>query len=402
MLSKQKLDRLMFTLGVIVIYRFATFVSVPGIDMNVLNSFYANNQNILGIFNSITGGAVSRCSIMALSLTPYIQSSIIMQLLVSIVPELKAFKKDSYQRRKIAQYSRLLTVLIAIGQSVAVCIGLENIPGLVINPGLMFKITTVVSIVSASLLIMWLSERISERGIGNGSNIIIFTGIVSNTVGDVVSYFASAQYNWMTVLAIGSIVFCFMIAIVFFELIRYIVSVFFKRSVHIFGDDSDQKYDSLPIKINPAGILPAMFADNGMIIPNVIIAILQSKFNFNFSFGIEYFTIFAKACLIAFFSVFCLSIVMSPEDVAENMKSRGAYINGVAEGTQTANYLEILLNQISTIGCFYLVFVTIFPDILSLIFKGFRMISGTSLLIAVMTATDIYDRISPEPKELSE
>jgi preprotein translocase subunit SecY len=401
MLSKQKVDRLVFTLGVISIYRFATFVAVPGIDSAVLDAFYSNNEKILGFFNSLSGGAISRFSIMALGLAPYISSSIIMQLLVSIIPELKAFKKDSYQRRKITQYSRLLTVVLALGQSIGICLGIENIPGLVLNPGMLFRITTVASITSSSLLTMWLSERISERGIGNGSSMIIFTGIISNATSSLALYIVGGKLTLNSVLFTSSLIILFSLFIAFCELIRYVIPIFFKRSVEVFSDDSDQKYDSLPIKINPAGILPTMFADNAMVVPNVLIKVLESNFGLNLSIVSNYLPIIAKAFLIAFFSTFCLSLVMNPEDVAENMKSRGAYINGISEGAQTSRYLENLLNKISIIGCAYLVSVSIFPDLIALFGWGIG-ISGTSLLMSITIGMEIYDRLAPEPKEISE
>ena len=400
LISRNKLERLIFTLGIIVIYRLATFIVVPGLDHSVISSFYEYNQGILGILNNMSGGAISRMSIMSLNLMPYVSASIMMQLLTAIVPELKAFKKDSYQRKKINQYARLITVAIAFVQSVAICFGLEAISGLVINPGIVFRVTTVISIVTSSLLIMWLSEKISEGGIGNGSSMIIFCGIVANGFPSAISFIYSNFFN--SKLLVSTLFFVlFALFIVFCEGIRYNLPIFFKRNCIVFRESQGQSSaDSLPIKLNPSGILPSMFADNMMIIFSILVRIVEYFFSITAS-G-KYFDLMQllfKSILICFFVFFCLTLSMNPEDVSEDLRSRNAYLFGIFEGNRTTRYLEDLLNRIATAGCVYLLFIVTTPELLR-IFFGISGISGTSLLICFGIAAEILNRLAPEPKEI--
>ena len=402
----QKVDRILFTLGIVVLYRFTTYITIPGLDLSVVSKFYADNSSILGIFNSMSGGAVSRMSIMALNLIPYVSASIIMQLLTAVIPEWKELKRDSYQRKKISRYSRMLALAISFVQSLGMAIGLENVKGLVISPGITFKFVTVVSVMSASLLIMWVSERITEKGIGNGSSIIIFTGILSNSIPGAIQFTqtymkSSAAIFWTIITCLGA----FIGVIVFCELLRYMIKVFFKRSALVSYNSAELASNVVPIKINPAGILPAMFADSMMVIPSLILRVLESRFGLTLGSYGPYLNLLIRSGMIMFFCLFCISIVMNPEDVSENLRSRRAYIDGIPEGKATASYFEDLLNKISVLGCLYTLFVTIGPDLLSLLLLAPGagiFITGTSLLILIGTALEIYERIAPEPKLLRE
>ena len=398
---KHKFERLFFTISIIVLYRFTTFLSVPGLDLSILNKFYSDNSSILGIFNAFSGGSISRMSIMALNLMPYVSSSIIVQLLTALIPEWKELKKDSYQRKKINQYSRLIALVISFVQSLGIAIGLENVPSLVLNPGLLFKFTTVLSIMSGSLLIMWLAERITEYGIGNGSSIVIFTGIVCNSTPNIlmnIKRFISGELPYGPIVLAIALLFIF--GIIFCELIRYLIKIYFKTPAINQATELASNY--FPIKINPSGILPAMFADSMMIVPSIILRVLDSRFSIKLpEVASNYVLLLAKSFLILFFCIFCLSLVMNPQDVAESLQSRNAFIDGVPEGLRTALFFKRLLNQISIIGCVYMIMATVLPDLLSLAFFGSRdtiLISGTSLLIVIGVALEIYERMSVEPK----
>lgn len=384
-------------------YRFATYLTLPGLDLSIMSKFYADYSGILGIFNSLSGGSISRMSIMALNLMPYVTSSIVVQLLTAVIPEWKELKRDSYQRKKINRYSRLIALAISFVQSLGIAIGLENIPDLVLAPGLLFKFTTVLSIMSGSLFVMWLSERIGEWGIGNGSSIIIFTGIICSSTPNIVSNF---KQFFKGELAAGPIILAvsimFILAITFCELIRYFVKIYFKTPALATTHSVELASNEMPIKINPAGILTAMFADSMMIVPSIILKVMESQFKIVIPVLLSsYLLLFMKSLLILFFSVFCLSLVMNPEDVSETLQSRNAYIEGVPEGTRTALFFKKLLNKISIIGCGYMIFATILPDLISLIFFGSKntlLVSGTSLLIVIGVALEIYERMSVEPK----
>ena len=403
---KNKFDRGLYTLGIIAVYRLGSYIPIPGLDLSVISQFYNNNSSILGIFNNISGGSVARMSIMSLNLMPYVSASIIMQLLTAVIPEWRELKKDSFQRRKINRYSRVLALGISIVQATGILIGLENLPGLVLNHGPIFRITTILSIVSASLVVMWLSERISERGIGNGSSIIIFTGITCTAIPaglSLIRSFFVGQYPLNYFLLSLLLVIIFSAVIVFCESIRYLVPVFFKKSVlgssQKFAIDISSSY--VPVKINPAGVLPVMFADSMMVIPAIIMKLLGSWFGLKQGLLSSIIMLMLKSGLILFFCIFCLSFTMNPEDVSDNLRSRNACVPNIYEGTRTSSFFEGILNRISSIGCIYMCFVAATPELLTILIpslKG-RLISGTSLLILIGISLEIYGRMAPEPSK---
>jgi len=402
---KNKLDRGLYTLFILCIYRLGSYITIPGLDLSVVSQFYNNNSSILGIFNSISGGSVSRMSVMSLNLMPYVSASIVMQLLTSIIPEWRELKKDSFQRRKINRYSRILALGIAFVQAVGILVGLENIPGLIIQSGIIFKITTVISIVAASLMVMWLSERISERGIGNGSSIIIFTGIICSIMPEGIGLIRDyVTGNCSNILFWSGFAFIFTLTsiVIFCESVRYLIRIFFKQSIL----RSTQEFVNLsssyiPIKINPAGVLPVMFADSMMVIPAIIIRVLDNFIPLKQAVVTGLILLILKSLLILFFCIFCLSFTMNPDDIADNLRSRNACIPFVYEGERTSKFFEEILSRIAVIGCVYMLFISITPQIISTLLPitSRIMISGTSLLIMIGVSLDIYERMSPEPME---
>jgi len=385
------------------VYRLGSYIPVPGINIAVLSSFFERNVSVLNVFNNLSGGSVSRLSIMSLNLMPYISASIIMQLLTALIPEWRELKQDSFQRRKINRYSRVLALIIAVVQAIGIVVGLENVPNLVINSGIVFQITTVISIVSGSIIVMWLSEQISTFGIGSGSSVVIFTGIICSAIpmgiGKVASYakgeIAPVMF-WVSILLITA----FVALAVWFESITYKVRIFFKRSLLL----STQRFTDLstsyiPIKLNPAGVLPVMFADSMMVIPALGMRLLDSWFGIKGSMLASILMLLMRTGLILFFCIFCLSFTMNPTDIADNLTSRSACVPGVYEGVQTADFFEGLLNRIAIIGCVYMFFISVVPELIQTIVPGISLISGTSLLILISIALDIiYPRLAPDPK----
>ena len=400
---KHKLDRGLYTLGVLSVYRLGSYIPVPGINIATLSTFFTQNSSVLGIFNSISGGSVSRMSIMSLNLMPYVSANIIMQLLTAVIPEWRELKQDSFQRRKIQRYSRVLALIISIVQSIGIVIGLENVPDLVINPGIVFKITTVLSIVSGSITVMWLSEQISSLGIGSGSSVVIFTGIICSAIPagiEVVSRYVTGGLSptlfWPSVI----LVLAFTGLAIWFEGIIYKVRIFFKRSLIL----STQRFTDLstsyiPIKLNPAGVLPVMFADSMMVIPALGMRLLDSFLGIKGGTIATILLLLMRTGLILFFCVFCLSFTMNPTDISENLTSRSACVPGVYEGAQTANFFDALLNRVAVIGCVYMFLISVIPELLQALIAGFSLISGTSLLILTSISLDtLYPRLAPDPK----
>lgn len=403
---KNKFDRGLYTLGIIAVYRLASYIPIPGLDLAVISQFYNNNSSILGIFNNISGGSVARMSIMSLNLMPYVSASIIMQLLTAVIPEWRELKKDSFQRRKINRYSRVLALGISLVQATGILIGLENLPGLVLQHGLLFKITTILSIVSSSLVVMWLSERISERGIGNGSSIIIFTGITCTAVPAGIAFirnFLTGKCGLEIFLFSLALLLLFSGVIIFCESVRYLVPIFFKKSVlsssQRFSMDISSSY--VPVKINPAGVLPVMFADSMMVVPAIIMKLLGSWFNIQPGLLSDIIMLILKSILILFFCIFCLSFTMNPEDISDNLRSRNACVPYVYEGSRTSRFFEVILNRISAIGCIYMCFVAATPELLTILVPSLKggIISGTSLLILIGISLEIYSRMAPEPRK---
>jgi preprotein translocase subunit SecY len=328
-----------------------------------------------------------------------------MQLLTAVIPEWRELKKDTFQRKKINRYSRVLALGIALIQAIGILVGLERVPGLVLKQDIIFRFTTVISIVTASLMVMWLAERISERGIGNGSSVIIFTGIVCSSIPSAIALlidYLTGSCESKIFYAGATFTLIFTSLIVFCEATRYSVQILFKKSVLSSSQNLSVDISSsyIPIKINPSGVLSVMFADSMMIIPALIIRILDSFFRIKQDLVISLILLLLKAALIVFFSIFCLSFTMNPEDISDNLRSRNAFVPSVNEGKRTAEFFEQVLNRIAVIGCVYMVFVAITPELLAVLFPELRRItlSGTSLLILIGVALEIYSRMAPEPK----
>ena len=395
-------NRIFFTLFILSVYRFGTFVPIPGIDPEQLqNMMQSNQKGLLGMFNVFAGGAVSRMAIFALGIMPYISSSIIVQLLTGVSDYFKNLKSQGeIGRQKITQITRYGTVLLATVQGYGLSVGLESSANLVINPGMFFKITTVTTIVAGTIFLMWLGEQITQRGIGNGISLIIFSGIVAEIPRALVTTFelgrtgaiSTAMIIFIFILLIATIMF-----IVFMErALRKILINYPKRQMgnKVYGGDSSH----LPLKINSAGVIPAIFASALLLLP-VTFSNFNVSQNETFQTIVSFFSqgqplyMILYASGIIFFTFFYTSITFNPAETAENLRKYGGFIPGIRPGESTALYIDNILTKLTTIGALYLTFVCLMPEFLIANYPIPFYLGGTSILIVVVVAIDTVTQI---------
>ena len=395
-------NRIIFTIFILSVYRLGTYIPLPGIDAQALQSLMESNQRgLLGMFNIFSGGAVSRMAIFALGIMPYISSSIIIQLLTGVSETFKNLKNQGeIGRKKITQYTRYGTVLLATVQGYGVSVGLENSGTVVADPGFYFKLTTVISLVAGTIFLMWLGEQITQRGIGNGISLIIFSGIVAEIPRALASTFELGRTGALsasTILLIFALVVFTVVFIVFIErAIRKILINYPRRQMgtKIYGGESSH----LPLKINTAGVIPAIFASALLLLP-------MTFTNFGFSDSetfIDFSSLFSQgkplymllyASGIIFFSFFYTSIVFNPKETAENLRKHGGYVPGVRPGERTAYFIEDILTKLTTIGAAYLTLVCLMPEFLISKYPIPFYLGGTSVLIVVVVAMDTVTQV---------
>ncbi len=395
-------NRIFFTIMVLAVYRFGTFVPLPGIDPDQLKIMMDGNQKgLLGMFNVFAGGAVSRMAIFALGIMPYISSSIIVQLLTGVSDYFKNLKSQGeIGRKKITQITRYGTVLLATIQGYGLSVGLESSANLVINPGAFFKITTVTTIVAGTIFLMWLGEQITQRGIGNGISLIIFSGIVAEIPRALVTTFelgrtgaiSSIMIIFIFLLLVATIMF-----IVFMErALRKILINYPKRQMgnKMYGGDSSH----LPLKINTAGVIPAIFASALLLLP-VTLSNFEAVDSENMSSFLSYFSqgqplyMILYGSGIIFFTFFYTSLVFNPDETAENLRKYGGFIPGIRPGESTARYIEDILTRLTTIGALYLTLVCLMPEFLIANYPIPFYLGGASVLIVVVVAIDTVTQI---------
>ena len=395
-------NRIIFTVFILCVYRFGTYVPLPGIDPEALQSLMETKQRgLLGMFNIFSGGAVSRMAIFALGIMPYISSSIIIQLLTGVSETFKNLKNQGeIGRKKITQYTRYGTVLLAAVQGYGVSVGLENSGTVVVDPGFYFKLTTVITLVAGTIFLMWLGEQITQRGIGNGISLIIFSGIVAEIPRALASTFELGRTGALsaaTILFLFALVIFTVMFIVFIErAIRKILINYPKRQMgtKIYGGESSH----LPLKINTAGVIPAIFASALLLLP-----ITFSNFGFSDSDTfIDFSSLFSQgkplymllyASGIIFFSFFYTSIVFNPKETAENLRKQGGYVPGIRPGERTAYFIEDILTKLTTIGAAYLTLVCLMPEFLIAKYPIPFYLGGTSILIVVVVAMDTVSQV---------
>ena len=395
-------NRILFTLFVLSVYRFGTFVPLPGIDPEQLQIMMEGNQKgLLGMFNVFAGGAIGRMAIFALGIMPYISSSIIVQLLTGVSEYFKNLKaQGEIGRQKITQITRYGTVFLAAIQGYGLSVGLESSANLVINPGTFFKVSTVTSIVAGTIFLMWLGEQITQRGIGNGISLIIFSGIVAEIPRALVTTFELGRTGAISttmIIAIFILLILTIMFIVFMErALRKILINYPKRQMgnKIYGGDSSH----LPLKINSAGVIPAIFASALLLLP-----VTFSNFNISqnetflditsyFSQGQPLYMILYASGII-FFTFFYTSITFNPNETAENLRKYGGFIPGIRPGESTAIYIDNILTKLTTIGALYLTLVCLMPEFLIANYPIPFYLGGTSILIVVVVAIDTVTQI---------
>jgi preprotein translocase subunit SecY len=389
------------------VFRLGTYIPVPGIDATVMTHLMAQNGGgVLGMFNMFTGGALGRMTVFALNIMPYISASIIMQLMQAAVPSLETLKKEGQSgQQKINQYTRYLTVLIALVQSYGISIGLESLHSsvgpAVVDPGPFFIFTTVITLVGGTVFLMWLGEQITARGIGNGSSLIIFSGIVAALPGAVAGILQlGATGALSTVFVIGFFVVSLLVIafVVFMERAQRRVLVQYpKRQVgsRMFGGDSSH----LPMKVNTSGVIPPIFASSLLLIPATIIGFSKGTgpgwLQFlarQLSHGQPGYMIL-YAALIIFFSYFYTAVVFNPEETADNLKKYGGFVPGIRPGVNTAKYFDTVLTRLTTIGAIYLCIVCLIPEFLIGEYDIPFYFGGTSLLIIVSVTMDTVAQV---------
>jgi preprotein translocase subunit SecY len=395
--------RLWFTLAALLVYRLGTYIPIPGINPTALSdAFKGQASGILGMFNLFAGGAVERMAIFALNIMPYISASIIMQLMTSVVPTLEQLKKEGEQGRKqINQYTRYLTVVLASLQAYGIAYGLQGSPGVVIEPGPFFLISTVVTLVGGTMFLMWLGEQITARGVGNGTSLIIMSGIVAglpNALAGLLELSRQGAISWPLVFGLLFLMLATVAGIVFMERAqRRLLIQYPKRQMgnRMFQGDASH----LPLKLNSSGVIPPIFASSLLLLPITVAQFAQGS-------GAEWLNVIVASlgrgqplylaiyvALIVFFAFFYTSIVFNPQETADNLRKYGGFLPGIRPGAKTAEYIDYVLTRITVIGALYLAVVCVLPEILISYAAVPFYFGGTSLLIAVSVTMDTVAQI---------
>jgi preprotein translocase subunit SecY len=395
--------RLMFLLGALIVYRIGSHIPVPGIDPAALAEFFNRNQGgILGMFNMFSGGALKRFTIFALGIMPYISASIIMQLMSHASPHLEALKKEGEAgRRKITQYTRYGTVVLAIFQGIGIAVGVES-QGLVPEPGIMFRFVTVTTLLTGTMFLMWLGEQITERGLGNGISIIIFSGIAAglpSSIGGLLAWGRTGAMHPLSAIFITVLVAAVTAAVVFVERgQRKILVNYAKRQVgnKIYGGQSSH----LPLKLNMAGVIPPIFASSIILFPATIAGWFGASDSLRWLKDVAallspgqpiYVMLYAAA--IVFFCFFYTALVFNSKETADNLKKSGAFVPGIRPGDQTARYIDKILMRLTLIGAAYITVVCLVPEFLILKWNVPFYFGGTSLLIIVVVTMDFMTQV---------
>jgi preprotein translocase subunit SecY len=396
--------RLMFLLLALVVYRVGAHIPVPGINPTELQKLFQGQQGgILNLFNMFSGGALSRFTVFALGIMPYISASIIMQLMAYVVPSLEALKKEGESgRRKITQYTRYGTLGLAIFQSLSIALALESAQGLVIDPGFTFRLTAVVSLTAGTMFLMWLGEQITERGLGNGISILIFAGIAAglpNAIGGLLNLVNTGAMSILVALFIMALVVGVTFVVVFVERgQRKILVNYAKRQVgnKVYGGQSSH----LPLKINMSGVIPPIFASSIILLPATIVGWFATGESFRWLKDLsgalspgQPIYVMLYAAMIVFFCFFYTALVFNSRETAENLKKSGAFIPGTRPGEQTARYIDRVLSRLTLGGAVYITLVCLLPEFLVLKYNVPFYFGGTSLLIIVVVTMDFWAQV---------
>lgn len=404
--AKDLHKRILFTLFILIVFRLGTYIPLPGINPEAMKQLASQHKGgLLGMFNMVSGGALERMSIFALNLMPYISSSIIVQLMTAIFPHFMALKKEGASgRRKLSQYTRYGTIGLAIVQAVATSSMLMTQPGVVFDPGIFFTLSTTVTILGATLFLMWLSEQITARGVGNGSSMIIYAGIMASLPQAI---FQTLELNRTGAVPFSEIMLtiagtaCVIAFIVFMERSFYKVKVQHPRQKttstgYVYG--AEQTY--IPLKLNPTGVLPPIFCNAllgffrllGNWGPFQQVPFLKKTFDLFFLDG-GLISLLMQVGMIVFFAFFYTTIVFNPDETADNLRKSGAYVPGYAPGVKTSQHLVYLLNRLTVVGSSYLAFIVVLPHVLNYALGTSFTFQGTSLLISVSVSLELISQV---------
>ncbi|MCV2368196.1 preprotein translocase subunit SecY [Roseateles oligotrophus] len=396
--------RLVFLLLALVVFRIGAHIPVPGIDPAQLQQFFKGQEGgILSLFNMFSGGALSRFTVFALGITPYISASIVIQLMTYVVPTLESLKKEGESgRRKITQYTRYGTLGLALFQSLSIALALESSAGLVINPGFGFRLTAVSSLVAGTMFLMWLGEQITERGLGNGISILIFGGIASGlpgAIGGLLELVRTGAMGPVSSLFIVAVVVAVTYLVVFVERgQRKILVNYAKRQVgnKVYGGQSSH----LPLKLNMSGVIPPIFASSIILLPTTVVSWFATGDSLRWLKDLAgmvspgqpiYVLLYASA--IVFFCFFYTALVFNSRETADNLKKSGAFIPGIRPGEQTAKHIDKILSRLTLAGAIYITGVCLLPEFLTLKYNVPFYFGGTSLLIIVVVTMDFWAQV---------
>ncbi|MDR2007466.1 MAG: preprotein translocase subunit SecY [Alphaproteobacteria bacterium] len=400
-------NRILFTLGILVVYRLGSYIPVPGVNPLIIKDFMSgSSQGLLGMFDLFSGGSLGRMTIFALNIIPYITASIMMQLFVVVSPTLAELKKEGESgRRQINQYTRYLTLVVCFIQAISMAFGLETLQSgslrAVDDPGWMFRLMTATTLTSGTFFVLWMGEKITERGIGNGVSLIIFAGIVSNLPFAMATVFSLGEKGALSVIEIIGII--VMIVVIIYGVVyvetaqRRVLVKYPKRQM---GNNKISAGDTsyLPLKINNAGVIPPIFASSLLLVPSTLLGFFSSSYSwlseiaiFFSRGGVLYLALYAL--LIILFAFFYVSVVFNPKETSDNLKNSGGVILGIRPGQDTTNYLTFILNRLTVIGAAYLVLVCLLPEFLISKLSIPFYFGGTSLLIVVSVTIDTITQV---------
>ena len=400
--------RLVFLMFALVVYRIGAHIPVPGISPEQLQELFKGQAGgILSLFNMFSGGALSRFTVFALGIMPYISASIIMQLMTHVVPSMEALKKEGEAgRRKITQYTRYFTLLLALFQSLGIAIALETQPGLVLSPGMGFRVTAVVSLVAGTMFLMWLGEQITERGLGNGISLLIFAGIVAGLPSAIAGLFELVRTGAMSII-VSMLIILLVVGVTFVVVFiergqRKILVNYAKRQVgnKVYGGQSSH----LPLKLNMSGVIPPIFASSIILLPATVIGWFAAGPSDSwFVTGLKDMSaalspgqpiyVMLYAAMIIFFCFFYTALVFNSRETADNLKKSGAFIPGIRPGDQTAKHIDRILSRLTLAGAIYITLVCLVPEFLVLKYNVPFYFGGTSLLIIVVVTMDFWAQV---------
>ena len=395
-------DKILFTLLCLVIYRLGAHVTAPGIDVVALTDFFANQGKggLLGLYDLFVGGGLSKATVFALGIMPYISASIFIQIAGAVIPQVDKMQKDEEGRKKLTQYTRYITVALAIVQAYGFALFTESLQGAVLHPGIGFRIQMVLFLTTGAIFVMWLGEQITERGVGNGASLIIFFSIVERFwpgIFDTAKYVNTGATNVVKLLVLGVLMVGVVAGVVAITVASRKVPIQIPQRTMARGRMREAAKNFIPLKINSAGVMPIIFAQSVVVVPGAIAQFsgLQAARDFAEYFqptSILYFVV--EAVLIVFFTYFYTSIIFNPIDLAENLKKQGGFIPGVKPGTKTAEYIDEVMSRITLPGALFLTFIALLPSwIIAEINVPFRF-GGTSLLIVVGVALDTISNMN--------